>query len=154
MKQKKGMIEAHLFRETPEGIEFLVLKRSKEEIFPDIWQMVTGSINEGEKAYETAMREIVEETMLKPLRLWVVPNINSFYSTKTDSVLLIPVFAALVRNDMNPVISNEHSEFKWVTKQEAASLFAWPGQVKSLDIIEEYFTGKQHFFELVEINLT
>ena len=79
-----NMIESHIFREVKNGIEFLLLKRSDNQIYGGLWQMVTGKIKEGEKAYQTALREIEEETRLKPLKLWVVPNVNSFYSHENN----------------------------------------------------------------------
>ena len=38
------MIEAHIFRESENGIEFLLLKRSEGQPYPGLWQMVTGKI--------------------------------------------------------------------------------------------------------------
>ncbi len=73
-----------------------MLKRSEGEIYPGIWQMVTGKFKTNEKAYETALREIKEEIGFIPLKMWVVPNINSFYSHENDAQFNVPVFAALV----------------------------------------------------------
>jgi 8-oxo-dGTP pyrophosphatase MutT (NUDIX family) len=66
MKIISNMIEAHIFREAirqmPDGIEFLLLKRSDKVIYPGLWQMVTGHLLNGEKAYQTAFeREIVKK---------------------------------------------------------------------------------------------
>ena len=65
------MIEAHIFREVKNGIEFLLLKRNENQIYPGLWQMVTGKMKDGETAYQTAIREINEETSLKPEKFWV-----------------------------------------------------------------------------------
>ena len=46
MKIISNMIEAHIFRETKDGIEFLLLKRSEKEIYSGLWQMVTGKIEQ------------------------------------------------------------------------------------------------------------
>ncbi len=143
-------VEAHIIKKNEDDIEFLLLKRAPDEIYPNLWQMVTGRIQANEKAYETAVREIKEETGLTPEKLWVVPNVNSFYSPKHDKVIPIPVFAALV-NDDKITLSEEHSEFQRIKKEEAKPLLAWPGQRKSVDIIHEYFLHEKLFFELVEI---
>ena len=104
-----------------------------------------------EKAFETSLRELKEETNLVPLKMWVTPKVNSFYSSQTDSICLIPVFAALVKKDSNIIISNEHSEYKWVTPAEAKKLLAWDGQRKAVDLIEEYFLNEKSFLKFVEI---
>ena len=152
MEVTSYLIEAHIFRKVDDGIEFLLMKRSAEEIYPGIWQMVTGSIKENEKAYQTALREIKEETGLEPEYFWVVPTMNSFYSHEKDLVCMVPVFAALVNSKSEVKISCEHSEFKWHKKDEAQKLLAWEGQRKSVDIIHEYFTNEQSFFEFVRID--
>lgn len=146
------LIEAHIFRECGNDIEFLLIKRSDDDkIYPGMWQMVTGSIDENEKAFETARREIKEETGLNPIKLWVVPNVNSFYDPRKDAINFIPVFASVVNYDAEVVLSNEHSEFKWVGKEEAKKMLAWVGQRNSIEIIHEYFTKELTNLNLIEI---
>jgi dATP pyrophosphohydrolase len=115
--------------------------------------MVSGSIHEGETAYQTALREIVEETNLKSTKIWVVPNVNSFYSPEKNYISLLPVFAVKVNPNSKVRISDEHSEYKWVRKEKAKKMLAWVGQRKSVDIISEYFTKKKSFLKFVEIKI-
>jgi len=151
MKVISNFIEAHIFREIEGELEFLLLKRASYQIYPNLWQMVSGKIKENENAYQTALREIKEETNLQPEKLWIVPNINSFYSPVEEYISLIPVFAAKVKYDSKVSISTEHSEFKWVKKDEAKNLLAWEGQRKSVDLISEYFLSRKSFLNFVEI---
>lgn len=151
MKVISNLIEAHIFRERNKKLEFLLLKRASYQYYPNLWQMVSGKIKEGEKAYQTALREIKEETNLIPEKLWIAPNINSFYSPDDEYISLIPVFAAKVNPNSEVVISSEHSEFKWVNKDEAKNLLAWEGQRKSVDVIAEYFISRKSFLNFVEI---
>jgi dihydroneopterin triphosphate diphosphatase len=147
------MIEAHVFREIGDELEFLLLKRSDKVIYPGLWQMVNGKIKEGEKGYQTALREIKEETGLNPERLWVVPNVNSFYSHETDNIMLLPVFAAKVNESTDVVISDEHCDFKWLNSNNSKEMLAWPGQRKSVDLIVNYFKKEINFLDLVEIRI-
>jgi len=146
------MIEAHIFRESEKGIEFLLLKRSEGQPYPGLWQMVTGKIKPEEKAHQTAMREIKEETGLVPVQLWVAPTVNSFYEPKDEYICLLPVFAARVETDQVK-LSDEHTEFQWVDKITAQKLLAWEGQRKAVQIIEDYFLNEKSFFHFVEIKL-
>lgn len=152
MKIISNLIEAHIFRESKKGIEFLLLKRSEDQHYPGLWQMVTGKIKRGEKAYQTALREIKEETGLVPTQLWVAPTVNSFYEPKDEFICLIPVFAVRVETE-KVKISSEHTEYKWVKKQTAQKLLAWEGQRKSVQIIEDYFLNEKSFFHFVEIGI-
>lgn len=152
MKISTNYIEAHIIRENEGKIEFLLLKRASYQWFPNLWQMVSGKIKDGEKAYESALREIEEETGIKPEKFWILPNINSFYLIEDDSINLVPVFVGKVDFNSKIKISSEHSEYKWVSGKEAKELLAWPGQRKSVDIIEECFDiSKKSFLYLMEI---
>ncbi len=147
------MIEAHIFKRVEDGIKYLILKRAGNQIYPGIWQMVTGTIRENEKAYETALREIAEETSLRPKKMWVVPFVNSFYSHQKDSVCMVPVFCVETGSDAEVVLSAEHSEYKWVDVREAKELFAWDGQRKSLEVIHQYLTEENSALFFTEIPL-
>lgn len=146
-----NLVETHIFRETEHGIEFLLLKRAEDQIYPAVWQMVSGKIKENEKAFETSLRELKEETNLTPLNMWAAPKVNSFYSSQDDSICLIPVFAVQVKKGSKVIISDEHSEYKWVTSSEAKRLLAWDGQRKAVELIEEYFLNEKSFLNFVEI---
>lgn len=153
MKSKCNLVEAHIVRNRNEIIEYLMLKRASNQKYPNIWQMVTGKIKENEKAYNAAQREIKEETGLEIDKLFVVPNVNSFYNDEDDTVNYVPVFVAVVENGDNIKLSEEHTGFKWVNKKETKGLLAWPGQYKSVKLINDYFTNKNKSLNFIEINL-
>ena len=153
MEVKSTIIEAHIFRETAKGIEFLLLKRGENEIYPGLWQMVSGKFDKDEKAFETALREIREETGLVPEKFWVAPNVNSFYSPEGNYTSMVPVFAAKVTDNPDVKISDEHSDYRWVSPVEAKKMLAWEGQRRSVDIITEYFTRELSTLNFVEIML-
>lgn len=151
MKIKSSLVEVHIIRKIKDDIEFLLLKRSKEVEYPDLWQMVTGSIEKGEEFFQTALRELNEETGLKPIKLWLVPNINSYYEEEKKELNLIHVFVALVNKNNQVKISNEHTEFMWVDKETAKQLVAWDGQRKSMNLIYDFFINKKNEDKFLEI---
>lgn len=129
-------IEVCVFRRLGSTLEFLVLRRSDEEVlFPGLWQHVTGSIEAGERATDAARRELAEETGLKPFRLWVVPFVNTFYNPANDSVTLTPIFAAEVSGEAEVILSGEHSAHAWLAFEEALLRLVWPGQRKGLELV-------------------
>ncbi len=139
MKITTRYVEVHIIRRVEKNkFEFLLLKRSPEFDYPNLWQMITGKIESGEKAYETAVREVREETSLVIKALWSVPNINSFYLTESDSIILIPVFVGIVNANVKITLSEEHIEYRWVPASEAKKMLAWPGQKQSVELIEKY----------------
>lgn len=154
MNIKSKLIEAHIVRKRNIEYEFLLLKRAKNQKYPNIWQMVTGKIKKSEKAFTTAIREIKEETNIHINNLFVVPNVNSFYNSDDDSMNLIPVFVTIVDSKENVTISDEHQDYKWVGKEEANKLLAWPGQENSVNIIHSYLTNKKDKLNFIQINIT
>ena len=150
MKIAAEYIEVHIFRRINDKIEFLILKRAETESYAGIWQPITGSIIEGEKAYETAIREIKEEINVEPINFWVAPNVSSFYLPEKDCVSFVPVFAAEINANAKVQISEEHSEFRWVNFEEAQKKYAWKEQRESLNVVNEYFNNVSylHFSEL------
>ena len=52
------VIDAYVFRQTQDGIKFLLLKRAKTKIYEHLWQGVAGKIEDGETAVETVVREL------------------------------------------------------------------------------------------------
>ena len=151
MKIISNLIEAHIFREMNGVIEFLLLKRSPVQYIPNLWQMVSGKIKTDEKAFECALREIKEETGLMPDHLWVVPNVNSFYSADTDSITTLPVFAAKIKFESEIQLSEEHVAYKWLSSDEAIMQLAWEGQRKSVEIITDYSINKKNIWAVTEI---
>lgn len=153
MEIKTKLIEAHIVTEINDKIEFLLLKRSVSELYPNIWQMVTGKIRQNEKGYETAIREIKEETNLEINNLFVVPNVNPFYNSEDNTMNLVPVFMTIVDHNSDIIISNEHQKYKWVNKKEAKNKLAWPGQSYSVEIIHDYMTKKSKNLNFIEVKL-
>ena len=153
MKIISNLIEAHIFREQNGKMEFLLLKRSPEQYYPNIWQMVSGKIKESETAFNTALREIKEETDLTPEKFWVAPTVNSFYAPDKDYICLLPVFAAKVKFASEVILSKEHVEYKWLSSEEAKNFLAWDGQRKSVDVIVDYVLNRNSFLNFIEISL-
>jgi len=107
--------------------EFLLLKRADDQIYPGIWQCVTGKIRENERPYMTALRETTEETGLAAEKLWVIDQVTHYYEAGEDRMNLIPVFGA-VTGSKNVRLSKEHAEFRWCAIDIAEHLLLWDQQ--------------------------
>lgn len=138
-------VDCHVFRRRADGTdEWLVLRRAPG-FMGDTWQMVSGTIEGAEKAYQCAQRELLEETGLRPLHFYQASYVNRFYLAESDEIVLSPVFAAEVSPAAQVRISEEHNHFEWVPWQEAMRRFPWPGQRKALAVIREQFIEAKPF---------
>lgn len=93
--------------------------------------MVGGKLEPQEPAWRACLRELKEETQLRPSRLFVVPFISRFYEWREDRINDIPVFLALTNGDP-PVLDPEHDAAEWLSLERAIERLPWPGQVAGL----------------------
>jgi dATP pyrophosphohydrolase len=146
-------VEVHVYRETDGGYEYLLLKRSPDGKYPNLWQMVSGSIDDGEKSYETAIRELKEETQLDVEELFIFPRVSEFYDFfEEDTINLVPVFVAKVGND-EVKISDEHSEYKWVNFDEAYKTLDRIQWKENSALLEKILNDKLLFNTLQKIEI-
>lgn len=153
-KIASNIVEVCIFSFDNKEPLYLMLRRSKtEKMYPDTWQIVTGSIENGETALQGALRELKEETGYTPQKFWIVPHVNSFYSVKTDTLNHTIMFAAQVPPKTNPVLSDEHYQFGWYPLAIAKSMCVWTGQIQALDIVHEFIVAGKQTATLSEIIL-
>lgn len=133
-------VDCHVFRVRPDGQdEWLVLKRAPHVMLGGAWGPVQGHIEAGEKAYQTAYRELLEEAGTTPEAFWQASYVNRFYLAQTDQIILSPVFCARVPYDAQVVLSDEHTDHHWDSAEQTMRRYVWPGQRKSLKICREQF---------------
>jgi 8-oxo-dGTP pyrophosphatase MutT (NUDIX family) len=149
-----NIIEVCIFSLENNEPRYLMLRRSlSENVYPDLWQIVTGSIEKGETALQGALRELKEETGYVPQKFWIVPHVNTFFSVRHDTLNHTVIFAAQVPPKTDPVLSDEHYQFGWYPIDRAKELCVWPGQVQALDIVHEFILGGRNTAQFSEIAL-
>ena len=111
----------------------LLLKKNFKR---DLWQSVTGSMELGENPYDTALRELQEETGINKQKSdlifddlshkfmiyseWIDRYEESTYSNKEY------IFSLKLNDEVSVKLSKEHSSYKWVDLNDAIHLvFSW-----------------------------
>ena len=128
------VVDAYVFIRKNDMIKFLILKRSKTKIYEHLWQGVAGKIEKNEKPWETAKRELKEETGLDPVSIFIADHLSSFYENYGDRINLVPVFGIEV-DSMDVVLSDEHSRYRWVDFKVARKKLTWRGQKKGIKAV-------------------
>jgi dATP pyrophosphohydrolase len=146
------IVEVCVFKREESVPKYLLLKRSSDDrIYPGIWQLVTGTMKEEETAANTAIRELAEESGLKPRRLWVAPHVSRFYVAADDTVHLSPMFAVEVSGSDPLQLSKEHQAFGWYSYEEAQRMLVWPGQRRGLEIVQQYIVDDGQTAKLTQL---
>jgi 8-oxo-dGTP diphosphatase len=125
--------------------EVLLLKRSKtDRRRPDQWDLAGGLLDAGESFEEGIIREILEESGLS------VSNPKLFF-TKTDfetwtsqddlqlSANVVRMYYLVHAKKAEITISNEHSDFKWVTPVIALKMLNYD---RHIEVISYFLDNK------------
>ena len=116
-------------------IEYLIAKRSDIEI----WQAISGGGESRESIIDSAKRELKEETGLTGEH-WIqldsicmIPKIMfKDHEHWQEHPHVIPEYSFGVRVRSEPLISYEHTEFKWCTEKEAMELLKYDSNKTAL----------------------
>ena len=115
------------------NFKVLLLRKNSTK---ELWQSVTGSMELDENPYETALRELKEETGINKQRSdlifdnkshkfmiyseWIDRYKESTYSNKEY------IFSLKLNDEVSVKLSREHSNYKWVDLNEAIHMvFSW-----------------------------
>lgn len=108
---------AVVWRTGPEGPEVLVVHRPKY----DDWSLPKGKQEPGERLLTTAVREVEEETSVRPVLGPPLPSASYLYRGQDKRV---DYWAATTDDDAKP--SNEVDEVAWLPLDKAAEYLSYP----------------------------
>lgn len=148
MSFRPDLVGCWIFRTTPaRGIEILLIHRSPGRIYPGIWQCVTGGLEGDEKVVDGALRELEEETGIAAPdieTLYGLDQVNLFHAEHLDALQAEAVFAAHVRPGVEPRLSHEHDDARWVSPDEARETVVWPAYRTAIEQIEWLVAHPEH----------
>jgi len=76
-------------------------------------------IKAGEKAWQTAIREVREETSTELSEIWSADILEQFYEADKECTTLVPVFVSMVPRDTTVTLNDEHDAYEWVSFEKA-----------------------------------
>lgn len=161
---KKKVAGLVIFRQSNQEIEYLMLKPSKEgkdwsppkgisvdlyssKCFIIYFDWTLGQIDDGEDELAAAIRETQEEVGYDAddLDIYSDQQMSVDQQRKNGKNKVVTFFLAKLKaTDKVPVLSHEHSEYHWVNKEQASSLYGSHGEFADM------FT---HFDNKIKCNL-
>jgi 8-oxo-dGTP pyrophosphatase MutT (NUDIX family) len=137
---KVATVDVYVIRPLEKEWRVLLLQRGSDTRCPASWETVHGRIDDGERPEQAAVRELREETGLTVSRLYTI-TVQPFYMRAMGVVTQAVVFAAFVDEPADVVLSSEHSEFAWLSPNDADARFTWPRSRTALREIQELLRG-------------
>ncbi len=116
---------------------FAVLHRADH----DQWQFVSGGGEEDETPAEAAVREICEEFGVKAEKLEQLTSMTyipaGIFARRhrenwPKGTYVVPEYAFAFVCDADPVLSEEHTEFRWLDYGDAMTLLKWDSNKTAL----------------------
>src|ERR1700712_1053775 len=116
MKVRYDMIACFVVRPDSSGAlsEVLQLRRAPHEFLGGAWSTVRGKMEAGEKAWESALRELREETGLRPRAFFQLDTVDVFYLHGDDTLWHCPGFCAVIDRADTVTLNDEHDAMHWV----------------------------------------
>jgi dihydroneopterin triphosphate diphosphatase len=137
-------VQVVVFANTPEGREYLLLKRVPSH--GGFWQTVTGSLEPGETHVEAAVREVAEETGFRvvPASLIDLNLNNRFLIAPQWLAKYAPgvthneerCFAFACKKEDPTLDTREHVAYQWTSYQTAVSVVYWESTRMALEATE------------------
>jgi 8-oxo-dGTP pyrophosphatase MutT (NUDIX family) len=124
-----------------EATSVLLIRRGRGA-FAGAWTIVMGGIEPGERATETAKREVLEETGLDVTLLYTAGVLDTFYDPVADRVVFVPFFVArVVEGDV--MTDEAHDAHRWVTLAEADGMLTFASQRRLLQDVYDAFVARE-----------
>jgi 8-oxo-dGTP diphosphatase len=95
---------------------YLVVKRNdNDDLFPGAWEFPGGHLEDNENIFEGLKRELKEEIGYDLVSKPIITNYsdsikNNIHKIELDFIINVN------KDDINVILSDEHSDYKWVTK--------------------------------------
>ena len=126
-----------VLRGTGDDAHVLLIRRT-HGVFAGAWTVVMGTVERGERATDTARRELREEIGLAAAQLFTAGELDAFYDPVQDRVVHVPFFVAYLEPGQI-VLDAAHDAYRWVSFGEAADLVEFAAQRRVLDEIHRAF---------------
>ncbi|MBM3329942.1 MAG: NUDIX domain-containing protein [Calditrichaeota bacterium] len=141
---ESSMAAAFVLTPKEYGHRILLLQRSGDDAYaPGSWQILYGHIEAGERAEAALVRELLEETGLRPLSLWTMNETMIFYEQIKGVMALVPLFVVFVQPGDVKLDRDEHQAFRWVLPEQAEGYFTWPVHRRGLALLKELFIANE-----------
>jgi NADH pyrophosphatase NudC (nudix superfamily) len=114
--------------------KFLLLKTNPRWLKVDAWYIVTGGLEKGETYEDGVKREVSEETGLKIMKIIPTEYACDYAWPEGSGKMHHEKAFIVIVKAANPILSREHTAFKWLSKDKFVEKVAWWGDNAKRDL--------------------
>ncbi|UCG22638.1 MAG: NUDIX domain-containing protein [Chloroflexota bacterium] len=105
---------------------YLILKRSpKKDYAAGAWECVTGRVDQGEGFEDALHREVREELDIEVQPLFVIGTTHFYRGSERPENELVGIVYCCSSSNLDKMrLSHEHTEYRWVSLNEARELLS------------------------------
>lgn len=151
MRRLRSHVEVYVFRRRAGRVEHLCLRRSPGRSLPGVWQPITGKRKPGERAADAALREVLEEIGIAPVRMWGLETVSVYFDSRRDEIEFLPLFAAEIPARARPRLSAEHDACRFAPAAAAGRLFLWEAQRRGLEAVRREVLARPGLAQALQI---
>ncbi|MCA9298262.1 MAG: NUDIX domain-containing protein [Phycisphaerales bacterium] len=130
---RSDIVEVYVIRRPG---SFLQMRR-REPPLRGTWQPVIGHLEGAEDAPTGARRELEEETGLRRAPMWALEQVHPYYLPESDEIICAPRFCVEAPAEWEPVLNEEHDDWRWIDVARARDALHWPSQWHAMDEIRD-----------------
>lgn len=128
------IVQTIVYRKKGQEFEVLVLKRNEQR--GGFWNVVNGTFEMNETIPDCRKRELFEEAGIQEVLHWD-DETHRFSFPYKDYTIVVLVYAAEVSENQEIVINDEHTEYRWVSFDQAIQLMKFDDDKKGLRMLHE-----------------
>jgi|ERR1035437_3120676 8-oxo-dGTP pyrophosphatase MutT (NUDIX family) len=111
------------------AVKAVIIKNDKALVLKEVdrfngFDLPGGKIDEGESIDQALKRELDEELGLKEFEMGDLLHVYERTDYKKENISLMLVFYKVSTGDFDVILSEEHTEYKWISKEELAEMAA------------------------------
>jgi 8-oxo-dGTP pyrophosphatase MutT (NUDIX family) len=141
MNVRHDHVTVFVARRIDNAWQLLQVRRRADDYLGGTWQTVRGTMEAGETAVQTALRELREETGLVPIEFYTLGIVETFYIAAEDAMWHSPAFLAIVEPAAPIQFDAEHDAHRWINLADTQREFMWPSERPLIDAITREIFG-------------
>ena len=143
MNERLKVLVFPLYRDSNGDIEYAILKKidGGPDIKGEYWQSIAGKVEEGETLLEAARREAWEEGGVPANFHFTMLDQKSSYRTADGTVRQYAFAVQLPSRSIR--LSEEHSEYRWVGRDEALAMLRFNDYKDALQELDTRLKGSR-----------